>query len=151
MGCTGLPLPLSLQVVVTRVEIWRVGGPGLWVPEVRDILLEPGLDSLGRVGRCRVLLEGVFGTICHLVHPGNDHIPEDIQVDSLVDLLLGQEEVGWHDMSLVADDPKDHDGGRVLGPEDVGDFRGLLAFPPVVVSVSFLVKNKDFFIQKNLR
>ncbi len=29
MCCTGLPLQLSLQIIITRIKIWGVGGSGL--------------------------------------------------------------------------------------------------------------------------
>eukprot|EP00096_Caligus_rogercresseyi_P008885 TRINITY_DN2896_c0_g1_i1.p1 TRINITY_DN2896_c0_g1~~TRINITY_DN2896_c0_g1_i1.p1 ORF type:complete len:113 (-),score=10.21 TRINITY_DN2896_c0_g1_i1:405-743(-) len=47
-------------------------GPGVEVPEVGHILLQPGLHKFGLVGGRRVLQECVRGPGGHRVHPGDD-------------------------------------------------------------------------------
>ncbi len=121
---------------------WRTS---LGVSKVQHIVFKPGLLSLGNGGRHQLLKEDIWGARGHIVHPGLDHIFEHPQVQILVHLLLGLEEVGQHDMAFTADDTQDYTSGQFRSPEDHGDARGLPA-DPVILSVPLLVHCENFLI-----
>ena len=66
-------------------------------------------------------------------------------------------EVRRHDVSLVGDDVENHDGGCEFCMHDVGRIRAVLAQPPVVSPVHFLIlielssskKNKAFGVSQD--
>lgn len=66
-----------------------------------------GLHGFGLVGKCRVLVAGVVGARGHIIHLRLGHIFENVQVDLCVYLLLGLNELGRHDVPLIADDAQD--------------------------------------------
>jgi len=53
-----------------------------------------------------------------------------------------------HHITITADHPQDHHGGRLLAPEDHGDLRSLLTDPPVILSVDWLVHGEELLIRE---
>ena len=71
--------------IIQRITVQGAGWPKFRGPVVREVLETPCLRLPSLVSRRRVLLEDVFPSTRHLVHPWLDNCLEDIDVGIGVD------------------------------------------------------------------
>ncbi len=123
----GLSLQDTPHIVVQWVQVQQAGGPHLLWPEHVQIVQTPILDKMRGICQSTILLEDVWPSSSHHVHPGFAHVPHDIQVDLLVDILPLGKEVWGHDITLTGNKEEDVDWHWKSGPSYDRDFSGSCA------------------------
>jgi hypothetical protein len=93
-GFVNISVTNAPNIIVQGIAVEAAGRPDLLRPELGEVRRAPILCDLGVVSRGAILLKDVMAPISSSVHPGLDHLLQELKILVGIDLQSLGEEVG---------------------------------------------------------